>query len=227
MGIDVILKEGRMSEMSEKQPRGTASLALLQLLKRHTDENHTLSQSKIKEILYSEYEMNVDRKTIRRNLLRLMEYGFPIQFKGKDIPEDEMIMTNWYYDHAFTKGELWLLIDNIMFTAALPKKYRKDLIAKLERLSSKYFSFEMPRIDMEINDRVQNNDIIMTYENIGYAIANGKQLSFFYCDYKADGKLYPRTHTDGSKKQYIVNPYQLFSMNEHPYLICNLPKYDI
>ena len=159
--------------MSEKQPRGTASLALLPLLKRHTDENHTLSQSKIKEILYSEYEMNVDRKTIRRNLLRLMEYGFPIQFKGKDIPEDEMIMTNWYYD------------------------------------------------------RVQNNDIIMTYENIGYAIANGKQLSFFYCDYKADGKLYPRTHTDGSKKQYIVNPYQLFSMNEHPYLICNLPKYDI
>lgn len=73
-----------------------------------------------------------------------------------------------------------------MFTAALPKKYRKDLIAKLERLSSKYFSFEMPKIDMEINDRVQNNDI----------------------------------------KQYIVNPYQLFSMNGHPYLICNLPKYD-
>lgn len=125
MGIDVILKEGRMSEMSEKQPRGTASLALLQLLKRHTDENHTLSQSKIKEILYSEYEMNVDRKTIRRNLLRLMEYGFPIQFKGKDIPEDEMIMTNWYYDHAFTKGELRLLIDNIMFTAALQKNTGK------------------------------------------------------------------------------------------------------
>lgn len=55
MGIDVILKEGRISEISEKQPRGTAALALLQLLKRQTDENHTLSKSKLKEILYSKY----------------------------------------------------------------------------------------------------------------------------------------------------------------------------
>ena len=223
--------------MSEKQTRGVAILAILQTLKKHTDREHPLPQQGIQKLLESEYEMNVDRKTVRRNLSKLMEYGFPVHYQGKDYEEDEiirkgkngeeeLIMTNWYYDHEFTNGELRFLIDNVMFTATLTKRYRQDLIAKLESLSSKHFRSEMPKIDMDIFNRLQNADIFETFENIGLAIADEKQISFYYYDCGTDYKLHPRLNADGTQKEYIVNPYQLVSANGHPYLICNLPQYD-
>ena len=76
--------------MIEKQSRGVAILAILQILKKHTDKEHTLSQHGIQKLLASEYEMHVDRKTVRRNLSKLMEYGFPIYYQGKDY-ENEII----------------------------------------------------------------------------------------------------------------------------------------
>ena len=223
--------------MIEKQSRGVAILAILQILKKHTDKEHTLSQHEIQKLLASEYEMHVDRETVKRNLSKLMEYGLPIYYQGKDCEEEEiirkgkngeeeLIMTNWYYDHEFTNGELRFLIDNVMFTAALTKRYRQDLIAKLESLSSKHFRSEMPKIDMDIFNRLQNADIFETFENIGLAIADEKQISFHYCECGTDCKLYPRLNADGTQKEYIVNPYQLVSANGHPYLICNLPQYD-
>ena len=224
--------------MSEKQQsRGVAILAILKILKKHTDREHSLSQHSIQKLLESEYKMNADRKTVRRNLSKLMEYGFPIHYQGKDYEEDEiirkgkngeeeLIMTNWYYDHEFTNGELRFLIDNVMFTAALTKRYRQDLIAKLESLSTRYFRSEMPKIDMDIFNRLENADIFGTFENIGLAIADEKQISFYYYDCGTDCKLYPRLNADGTRKKYIVNPYQLVSANGHPYLICNLSPYD-
>ena len=223
--------------MSENQSRGVAIIAILKILKKHTDKEHSLSQHEIQKLLESEYEMNVDRKTVRRNLSKLMKYGFPIHYQGEDYGEkeiirkgkngeEELIKTNWYYEHEFSNGELRFLIDNVMFTASLKKRYRQDLIAKLESLSSKYFRSEMPKIDMDIFNRLENADIFGTFENIGLAITGKKQISFHYCECGTDCKLYPRLNADGTEKLYIVNPYQLVSANGHPYLICNLPQYD-
>ena len=47
-------------------------LYILDILQKYTDEEHRLSQKEILEILRKEYEMIVDRKTVRRNLLNLM-----------------------------------------------------------------------------------------------------------------------------------------------------------
>jgi hypothetical protein len=38
----------------------------------------------------------------------------------------------------------------------------------------------MPKIDMDIFNRLQNADIFITFENIGLAIADEKQISFHY-----------------------------------------------
>ncbi len=71
-----------------------------------------------------------------------------------------------------------------------------------------------------------NREILLTHENIGIAIADGRQLSFHYCDCGTDGKLHFRLDNNGKPKQYTVNPYQIISQNGHSYLICNLPQYD-
>ena len=222
--------------MTDMQPKKMIILDILDILRKHTDEDHRLSQQQIQNLMESEYGMKVDRKTVRRNLSKLMEYGFPIKYRGSDFEEDaiirnskngeETILTDWYYVHKFMNGELRLLIESVLLTDGLSKKDRLSLIHRLEGLSSKYFRSEISKIDMDIYGKVLNREILMTLENIGSAIADGRQISFHYCDCGLDGKLKFRLDSSGKKRQYTVNPYQVISQNGHSYLICNLPQYD-
>lgn len=222
--------------MTDMQPKKMIILDILNILRKHTDEDHSLSQQQIQNLMESEYGMKVDRKTVRRNLSKLIEFGFPIKYRGSDYENDaiirnridrkETILTNWYYVHEFMNGELRLLIDSVLLTDGLSKRDRLSLIRRLAGLSSKYFSSEISKIDMDIYGKIQNREILMTLENIGSAISNGKQIAFHYCDCGLDGKLKFRLDSSGKKKQYTVTPYQIISQNGHSYLICNLPQYD-
>ena len=53
---------------------------ILDILKRYTDENHRLSQKEIADILKNEYNMKIDRKSVKRNLSNLLEFGYPIEY---------------------------------------------------------------------------------------------------------------------------------------------------
>ena len=56
-------------------------LYILDILQKYTDEEHRLSQKEIQDILRREYEMTVDRKAVKRNLLNLIEYGSNIEYR--------------------------------------------------------------------------------------------------------------------------------------------------
>lgn len=144
--------------MTDMQPKKMIILDILDILRKHTDEDHRLSQQQIQNLMESEYGMKVDRKTVRRNLSKLMEYGFPIKYRGSDFEKDaiirnskngeETILTDWYYVHKFMNGELRLLIDSVLLTDGLSKKDRLSLIHRLEELSSKYLHSEISKIDI-------------------------------------------------------------------------------
>ena len=114
--------------MTDMQPKKMIILDILDILRKHTDEDHRLSQQQIQNLMESEYGMKVDRKTVRRNLSKLMEFGFPIKYRGSDFEEDaiirnskngeETILTDWYYVHKFMNGELRLLIDSVQIGRA-------------------------------------------------------------------------------------------------------------
>lgn len=221
--------------MTDMQPKKMIIIDILNILKEHTDENHRISQQQIQKLMESEYGMKVDRKTIRRNLSKLMEFGFPIQYRGSEKESEEIIrngrygeetiLTDWYYVHEFMKGELHLLINNVLLTDGLSKRDRISLIHRLEGLSSKYFHSEISKIDMDIYGQLLNREILKTLEDIGNAIVNEKQITFHYCTCGTDCELHEKLDDNGKPKQYTVNPYQIISRNGHSYLICNLPKY--
>lgn len=222
--------------MTDMQPKKMIILDVLDIMRKHTDEDHRLSQQQIQKLMESEYGMKVDRKTVRRNLSKLIEFGFPIGYRGSEFESnaitrngksgEETILTDWYYVHEFMNGELRLLIDNVLLTDGLSKKDRIDLIRRLEGLSSKYFHSEISKIDMDIYGKSENKEIIMTLEEIGNAIATDSQVSFHYCDCGIDGEPHFRLDNHNNPKRYIVNPYQIISKNGHSYLICNLLQYD-
>ncbi len=117
--------------MTDMQPKKMIILDILDILRKHTDEDHRLSQQQIQNLMESEYGMKVDRKTVRRNLSKLIEFGFPIKYRGCDFENDvivrnskngeEAILTDWYYVHEFMNGELRLLIDSVLLTDGLSK----------------------------------------------------------------------------------------------------------
>lgn len=221
--------------MIDMQPKKMIILDILDILRKHTDEDHRLSQQQIQNLMKKEYGMKVDRKTVRRNLSKLIEFGFPIKYRGSEFENQEItrngkygkeiILTDWYYVHKFMNGELHLLINNVLLTDGLSKKDRISLIRRLEELSSKYFHSEISKIDMDIYGQSINQEVIKTLEDIGEAIVNEKQISFHYCICDTDCELHEKPDDNGKPKQYIVNPYQIISRNGHSYLICNLPKY--
>ena len=57
--------------MAAAQPKKMLIMHILDILKKYTDEDHRLSQKEIGEILKNEYDMVVDRKSIKRNLMDL------------------------------------------------------------------------------------------------------------------------------------------------------------
>lgn len=66
--------------MYTKQPKKMIIINILDILKRYTDENHRLSQREIMDILEREYDMKVDRKAVKRNLMNLIDFGYQVEY---------------------------------------------------------------------------------------------------------------------------------------------------
>ena len=64
-------------------PKKMLIINILDILRRYSDKNHRLSQKEILDKLKSEYQMTVDRKSIRRNIVNLIESGNDIEFSEK------------------------------------------------------------------------------------------------------------------------------------------------
>ncbi len=97
---------------------------ILDILRRYSDEDHRLSQKDIAEILKKEYNMTVERKTVRRNILNLMDCGYEIEYceyvrtvqnSKTGEPEESYIWSDFYLVRDFTDGELRLLIDGLTY----------------------------------------------------------------------------------------------------------------
>lgn len=126
----------RRFTMYTKQPKKMIIINILDILKRYTDENHRLSQREIMDILEREYDMKVDRKAVKRNLMNLIDFGYQVEYsesirQGKN-GEEEIIFTDWYLEKDFTDSELRLLIDSLLFSKHIPYSQCKALIEKLE-----------------------------------------------------------------------------------------------
>ena len=208
---------------------------ILDILKRYTDENHRLSQKEIAEILKNEYNMTVDRKSVKRNLSNLLEFGYPIEYsesirmvQNKDTGkfEESYMLSDFYLERDFSDAELRLLIDSLLFSKHIPYSQCKKLIEKLEGLSNKYFESRVKHICTLPKNKSANKQLFYTIDVLDEAISKEKKVKFHYAEYGTDKKLHNRTDSDGKMKDYIINPYQIVATNGRYYLVCNNDKFD-
>ena len=235
--------------MSDIHPKKLVILYILDILQKYTDEEHRLSQKEIQDILRREYEMTVDRKAVKRNLLNLIEYGSNIEYRevsrkdifrkknsvsykgtsdfaDKEISEDDLLWTDFYLKQKFTNEELRLLIDSLLFSKHIPYSQAKELIKKLESLSNIYFKSCSQYIYPLPVERTDNKQVFYNIAILDDAIRKKKKVLFEYAEYHTDKKMHLKKREDGSVREYIITPYQMAVQEGKYYLICNYDKYD-
>lgn len=216
--------------MYTKQPKKLLIINILDILRRYSDEEHRLSQKDIIEILQTEYEMVVDRKAVKRNLMDLIDFGYDVEYSESvrinKKGEEEIIYTDWYLERDFSDSELRLLIDSLLFSKHIPYSRCKGLIEKIEGLSNRYFKSKMRHVCNLPDNHPQNAELFYTIEILDEAIEKNKQVIFNYGDYGTDKKIHLRNTSDGKPKEYIINPYQMVANNGRYYLIANIEHHD-
>ena len=220
--------------MLTRQPKKMMILYILDILRRYTDADHRLSQREIEDILRTEYNMPADRKSVRRNLMNLIDSGYNIEYSEsvRMVPntktgelEESYILSDFYLSRDFTDGELRLLIDSLLFSQHIPYSQCRELVKKLEGLSNNYFRSRVRYIDRLPGDASDNQQLFLNIELLDEAISKGRKVVFEYLSYGTDKQLHPRLRSDGST-DYVVSPYQMAAKEGKYYLICNFDKYD-
>ncbi|MCH5193642.1 MAG: WYL domain-containing protein [Oscillospiraceae bacterium] len=221
--------------MYANSPKKLLIMNILDILRKYTDEDHRLSQKDILDILHNEYQMDVDRKSIKRNLMNLIDFGYDIEYSEsiRMVPnsrtgemEENSILSDFYLVRDFTDSELRLLIDSLLFSKHIPYSQCRKLVEKLEGLSNTYFRSHVKHIRTMPDNALPNKQLFYTIEILDEAIYNGRQVSLIYGKYGTDKKLHPAAYENGKPKRQIINPYQMVTANGRYYLICNNDKYD-
>ena len=201
-------------------------LYILEILKRYTDENHTLTQKEVSDLLKKNYDITADRKSVKKYLEGLVDSPYDIAYR--EIPrasaeenEENIQWTDFSMIHDFTDAELHLLIDGILFSRNIPVSQRRELIGKLENLSSKYFKTGAKNILTVSGEESAGKELFYNIEMIDEAIANHKRIDFNYLEYHTDKKLHKRITRNGKIRRFTVSPYRIAATNNRYYVICN------
>ena len=190
--------------MPTLEPKKLALLRIWQILLKHSDYDHPLTQEDIISYLYKEYGIEMERKAVGKNIADLRDAGIDIGSRraGSYIDSRE-----------FEDSELRLLIDGVLQSKHITAKHSKDLIEKLCGLSNKYFKSHVKNV-YSVNDwsKTDNQALFYNIDVIDEAIANGKMVEYDYNKYGVDKKLHKTSLAR-------LSPYQLILHNQRYYLM--------
>ena len=190
--------------MAGFEPKKLAILRIWQILQKHSDYDHPLTQEDIIKYLEKDYGIEMERKAVGKNIADLRDAGIDIGSRraGSYIDSRE-----------FEDSELKLLIDSVLQSKHITARHSKDLIEKLCGLSNKYFRSHVKNV-YSVNDwsKTENQALFYNIDVVDEAIEAGKQVQYDYNKYGVDAKL----HKSSFQR---VSPYQLILHNQRYYLM--------
>lgn len=177
---------------------------------KDTDENHGITIDDMIEYLAG-YDIKAERKSLYDDIDCLNNYGMDIikEKKGRET----------YYklvSREFELAELKLLVDAVQSSKFMTVNKTRQLIKKLESLSSNHQAVELQR-QVHVINRVKNPNekIYLMVDMLHEAIHKQVQVEFQYAAWNLKKELVPRH--DG--KKYRVSPWALTWDDENYYLI--------
>ena len=206
---------------------------ILEILSRKSDQDNPLTIAIIGQELEANYDLKLERKAIKRALENLSELGCGVEYytttrqqRGEKAGELEEVKMGWYVEKDFSDEELRLMIESILFSKYISAKFKKDMIANIEKLGSQQFKSRVKHAGIVNDNSLDAQEVLLNIGMIDEAVGANKKISFHYNYYKEDKKKHKYKNKDGSVREYIVNPYYIASSNDRYYLICNHEKSD-
>ncbi|MBR5754874.1 MAG: WYL domain-containing protein [Erysipelotrichaceae bacterium] len=190
--------------MAEKKQ---SLLALIEIMKKYSDERHPLTIKEIQNYLLNEYDINLDRRTLYASMELLRDFNYEVsEYDGKGY---------YLIERQFEKGEILLLCNAVHASHFISAKQSDDLIKKLLNTQSKYQQSEFrDKVYMANPLKTPNRQLLLNIEEVSDAIRDSRQLSFRYMRYDSSKQLVERR-----PEPYIVEPRYIVYADSRPYLI--------
>lgn len=198
---------------------------IYEILKKYTDENNNLSQKEIEDKLKKEFYVSVERKSVRRYILDLIDIGINICYtekirnvKDKKTGEtvEQVMMTDIYLEREICDSELRLLIDELRDSDFIPTGQKKKLISKLESMSGPNFHKGRASVGI-MADIPVTNELFYTLGVIEEAIDKGRKVRFSYNRFVYDDDCMIVCRP----VEYTVIPYDTRIVDGNYCLICS------
>lgn len=186
-------------------------LYLADIFKTETDEQNPIT---VKEII-SRLDANgisAERKSIYDDI-ELLRDGY-----GMDIctVRDGAVTGYFLGSGEFQLAELQLLADAVACSKFITESKSRELIAKLERLTSRHQARALAR-SVIVANRVKtiNERIYYNIQAIHEGIKAGRKISFLYFAYDID----KHKHYKRNSSRYVMSPYSLAWEDENYYCV--------
>lgn len=185
-------------------------LYIIKILLEQTDENHPITTKELIEQLESQ-GVSAERKSIYNDMTQLVDFGYDI------IQKDNRSGGGYYMaSRDFELAELKLLVDAVQSSRFITAKKSRELIGKLEKLTSKHDGNTLQRqVFVAGRVKTENESVFYHVDTIHKAIFENKKIAFIYLDYDEKKKLVPRK--EGQK--YRISPWALIWKEENYYLL--------
>lgn len=185
-------------------------LYLLDILNKYTDDEHFITMQEIVKKL-ADCGVNAERKTLYNDLEELRTYGIDV------IGEKDGLGYNYHIgNRKFELAELKLLVDAVQSSRFITKAKSKELIKKLNDLTSKYHAEELNhQVFVARRVKTMNESIYYNVDLIHTAISEDVKIRFRYFMWNENKKqVYRRNGA-----YYSVSPWGLTWDDENYYLI--------
>ncbi len=191
-------------------------LALLEMLRQDSDEDHPLPTNEICDRLATK-GIPCERKSVGTDIALLRKFGY-------EVMDAKCGKQKAYYieDRNFSLPEIKILIDAVQAASFVTEKKAGELIEKISFLGSSRRAEILQSNIVRFNTRKHTNEkIYYTIDQLEKAILQGRKASFVYFDLNEKHERIYRKN----KKDYVVDPITLVYMEDNYYLMCYSEKY--
>lgn len=199
-------------------PNSMIKPCILQILEGASEEK-PLTQNEIRQRLKNAYGIKVDRKTLRRHLVPLVECFENIRYR--EVPrivkgEQVTVMTDFWLEKEslLTEGELRALIYSVVFSKHMTKRHKESLVEVLRSLPADGNCIPIAEYDI-YEDRVPGGEpqLFLNIEDLSKAIHDKRRITFSYKEYGFDKKMHVR------EQKYTVSPLGIGEHDGDFYLV--------
>ena len=196
--------------MARSENQKLKTMAVLDILRENTDDEHGISMPEIIEKLGAR-GITAERKSVYKDIETLQDYGYEISGEKEGGKYQYFLL-----DRNFELPELKLLVDAVQASKFISEKRSNELIAKIEKQASKYQAKELHR-QVYVANRVKTDyeSVYYNIDDINLAINEDSQIEFDYFEWNLDKEMVMREN--GHKSE--ISPWALMWDDENYYMV--------